>query len=147
MREAYGFGLFDWGEDPDNELDLVVVGWSKVHRCGKAAALSSTPRLGFEPFTFAQHEIIMRPIPSTTDLVAAGLMIGSRFDTFVPERDMLRIIEIQRARASNIDSSGHVEGSAVGGHAVLTTVGEHGINQRVLYRWPDRLGERPPAGP
>ena len=95
------------------------------------------------------HELVMAPTPTPEELEAAGLTTGGRFEAFLPERDMLRIMELQRAKPGPTDSEGSTQAHVVGGHAVLTTVNQYAIQQRVLHRWRDRVGRRikPHAGP
>lgn len=77
------------------------------------------------------------PGPYVADLKAAGFTGDEDPDKLGPE-DLLRIMEVQR-RMSFDGTNGKFHG--VGGLALLSSVTRDGVAQRVIHRWPDRVGE------
>ena len=83
---------------------------------------------------------------SVLDEMQRGLPANLRtLDDLDPEREGLRVLELQRARHfTGVDS---VERMNIGCFAQITTVTRDAITTRILRRWPDEIGKRTGPAP
>jgi hypothetical protein len=88
-------------------------------------------RLAHRALEFEFADLIAAPIVSPEDCQKAGLTAITD-----PPADLLRIMEIQRREP---DDAGR---SVIGGAVVLTMITRDTIEQRVVHRWADKVGER-----
>ena len=128
---------------------LYLIGWHE--RQGRPAAysmelwtddssqlervLENSPRKARERFKFKEELLAGTPLPGRDLLDAAGFVIHEDDERFVPEIDLLHIMEVQRHE--------EIEGAYwVGGAALLTSIDRRGITQRVVHRWTeDEIGK------
>jgi hypothetical protein len=124
---------------PAASMDLVVMGWSTT--MGQIKCYAATADSGF---VFADAPVYLAPIPDEAAMIAAGLLVpghGIAFQNGVHEV-LLKIMELQRAEPMPFNKAtperlGHV----IGGHAILTVIDRETIIQKVIRRWPDKIGQ------
>jgi hypothetical protein len=112
-------------------MELIVMGWSQSS--GRMRVLHSHSAKGFVFKEQPEGAVLAFPLVTERQLAAAGM--NSLSDN--PGSDLLRIMHAQRATVI-AEEPDH----AIGGAAVLTMMSSDAIVQRVLHRWPDKIGER-----
>jgi hypothetical protein len=140
--------LFSMAGNPTTEMALI--GWSEQDDTGKAFTIQtgeiSELRAEYadaerpEPFQLLEHpNALASPAPDAEILRDAGFRNDTDIEKIIPEIDLLHIMEMQRQ--SLIEYNGqHIH--LVGGMALLSTVARGGtITQRVIHRWPDKIGQ------
>lgn len=138
------------------EATLTLVGWSAERRRPEAYFMLMCPpeaadiwkAEGSPPFQLRPEEhFCATPFPSMSEIIAADFRplldaardrdLAGMAERMDPESDLLWFLEIQRRHRDDYGPS------AVGGLALLTTVTEAGISQRVIRRWEeDQLGSK-----
>jgi hypothetical protein len=128
--EAYTVTM--WGDEGDD-------GWSAE----ASRQMSDNETFGATKFKLERLlDLAMNPAPEADDLGAAGMVpagfasVQDWFASFDPELDLLHLMEIQRRIRRTAGGF-----FLVGGLALLTSVTEAGISQRVVHRWiEDEIG-------
>jgi hypothetical protein len=138
------------GDVLEAEFELSVVGWSESRKACLAIQMTSMDVPGRAAFTWSTGAVLIGPNPPMQDLIDAGVLVGGIFDERNIEAALLKVIEIQRSYKTTLGTDPSLpERHTVGGQAIVTEVTEHGIAQRIVRTWPDRLGEHidpsPPA--
>ena len=129
---------------------LYLIGWHD--RQGRPAAYSmnlwtddcsrteqilenSSSAASRERYKLREQLLAGTPLPGRDLLDAAGFVIHEDDERFVPEIDLLHVLEVQRHE--------EIEGAYwVGGAALLTSIDRLGITQRVVHRWAeDEIGK------
>jgi hypothetical protein len=99
-------------------------------------------------FAAKTSECLLGPGLSPQELESIGLPIRDGNIPFGrdPVPNLLKIMELQRTMRSTPvrGKDGPIIGG-VGGHAVLTTVTENQIVQRVIHKWPDAVAPEAPG--
>lgn len=86
-------------------------------------------------FKLAEQSFSGTPLPGANLIAAAGFKIPADLNALDPELDLLHVLEIMRHE----EIEGHYW---IGGKALLTSIGAHGITQRIVHHWPeDKIGE------
>lgn len=130
---------------PEAECQIFLAGWSESKNAPESYVLTSffNPAQGLEPWEFHPlEEASAAPLPSPSAIAAAGLAITS-VERFNPVIDGVKLMEAQRATRVHVtaDERGD-ELCLVGAFAMLTTITAAGVEQRVIHRWADKIGER-----
>lgn len=118
------------------KFDVIIAGYSES--AGPHSYAFSS--YDMSPDCLAWSEISLGPIaplPSTDEMMARLNLPNA--DALLIERDGLRIANEQRL-IPMIPASDH--GCGLGGSLQLTTITTHMITQRIIHRWPDKIGER-----
>jgi hypothetical protein len=127
-----------------------IIGWSEVRLRAEAYSMDlctanstkmetlmkNSPNAADAQFgKLKQQNLAGTPLPSQALIEAAGLSFPDDLERVRPEIDLLHLMEIQRHE--------EIEGAHwVGGAALLTSVDQFGISQRVLHKWTeDTVGE------
>lgn len=116
-----------WPATPEARVALVLMGWSDKHEAVRLY-LAHSDR-GFAPERF--HEVTCPDI---------GLPPA---DYKRPDAYLLEIMQRQRrdCRERTSDNAADWPG-VIGGVATLTTLDADGISQRIIHRWPEKIGEQ-----
>lgn len=139
-----------WDDEVDGLLRLLIIGWDDLRRRPKMVVMSSREEVDLPAFTFSNAQLIFAPSVHHDVLRDAGLLDAQeQLICSDPTEILTRIVDIQRQRPVNrMGGMGTYEISIdensifiVGGHAVITRVDQFRITQRVIRRWPDRVGE------
>lgn len=155
LIESPGF-IAPWFAEQDNdeamerEFELSAIGWSDSRKAVIAIQMASIDVPGRAAFDWSGGAVIIGPNPHLHDLVAAGVLINGVFDESNIEASLLKVMEIQRGYRTRLGTDPSLpERHCVGGQAIVTQVTEHGIAQRIVRTWHDRVGEHidpnPPA--
>ena len=123
-----------WGE---LKFDVIIAGYSESVGPHCYAFFS----YDMASVCLAWDEVLLGPIaplPSTDEMMARLNLPD--VDTLSIERDGLRIANEQRKVAMPFDVG--APGCGLGGALQLTTITTHMITQRIIHRWPDKIGER-----
>jgi hypothetical protein len=148
LRELWDDGHF-WlpGREDDSEhFRLVVIGWSDRDKAAQLYVLCTEAQPDCEAFTLTAAPIALNPGEHPQVLEEAGLTVNGA-PVGEPEDWLCRLIDLQRSRRAGprgtpctYEEPDAENGSYnIGGHAVLTKLTRHGITQRVVRRWNDRL--------
>lgn len=145
LEAIYDGAFHQLSRSGETEIDLFVSGWSERLNRPVSIATASSDRHGFEPWSIQQCEPIMAaPTVPEDMLIAAGFdldRIGP--ETFDPVRHGVMLMQAQRRLTLYPTTGADTEPCClVGGQAVLTEIRADGVSQRVIHRWPDRIGER-----
>jgi hypothetical protein len=148
LRELWDDGHFQLvGPDDGREnFRLVVIGWSDRDKSPQLHVLCTEAQPDCEPFTLTAAPIAINPGEHPKVLEEAGLTVDGNA-VGEPEDWLCRLIDLQRSRRAGprgtpctYEEPDAENGSYnIGGHAVLTKLTRHGIVQRVVRRWNDRL--------
>lgn len=124
-------------------IQLTAVGWSQRQRRCLSIAISSLPLGDVPAFTWWHQPVIISPMPAPEELAAAGVLAANGgFDDRDPAATMLKLVKVQRTHKARLGPAEDLpEVYTVGGDVILTEVTEHGIAQRIVHSWPDRIGE------
>jgi hypothetical protein len=133
-------------------FELAIAGWSGERErlelylyCGH----TFYPWAGCEPFEL--HEVkdenilLAAPSPQDSTLMAMGWTPLPSVEAFTPERDGVAFMQAQRRTLSNDETAGHIDPGLffIGGHVACATVTRHGVENRIVHRWPeDRIGSK-----
>jgi hypothetical protein len=135
--------------DCGGEAEIILTGWSEYH--GRCAAYfirthDWTPPATVRNLWGREHCVeltTLTPLPFRLVKLGAFAAFPSVAVDDLGERQigrrMLQVMEAQRALDLcdfELESTGHV----VGGFAQLTTITRDAISQRIIHRWPDRVG-------
>ncbi len=147
---AQWFGEQDHDDATEREFELSAVGWSESRKACIAIQMASIDVPGRAAFQWSGGAVIIGPNPHMHDLVAAGVLVNGIFDEGNIEASLLKVLEIQRSYRTRLGTDPSLpERHCVGGQAIVTEVTEHGIAQRIVRTWHDRVGEHidpsPPA--
>lgn len=144
MEHVHG-GLVSAGRRP--EFEVVVAGWSATQNRLVVYSWENHGRRRTEgscryKLVELTSPLVMAPVPSDPDLLAAGWNPALRWNAFDPERDGLTIMEAQRRFRSTEDD--HVDPGLffVGGRVTLTTITRHGIVQKPIKDFADTIGQK-----
>jgi hypothetical protein len=148
LRELWDDGHF-WLASRENDTEhfrLVVIGWSDRDKAAQLYVLCTEAQPAVKPFTLTAGPIALNPGVHPKRLEEAGLTVNGA-PTGEPEEWLCRLIDLQRSKRvgprgtpCTYEEPDAENGSYnIGGHAVLTKLTRHGITQRVVRRWPDRL--------
>jgi hypothetical protein len=120
---------------------LFVAGWVKSQACGGVFALSTRDEPGQEAFYLnGNSPLYLSPGRVAPQLDAVGVTInGALAPGLEPVDRLTRIIDLQRKQETRDTEDQHP--FVVGGHAIFTQVGENGIIQSTVRRWPDKIDE------
>jgi hypothetical protein len=134
--------------------ELWIVGWSQAQGRPEAFTLTMCDDAEWEIWKQRAPGIEEERAPFVPDVQVVAInanpaptaqqFFEARFPTcdpeqYVPERDMLHMLEIQRRTRLEHQQWPWL----VGGHATLTRVDHLGVTQRVIHTWDeDRVGER-----
>jgi hypothetical protein len=110
-------------EERKNGLDVIGMGWSGAHN--RVCSFFSASDNDFE---MQDGEAHLAPLLTPEEVAAAGVDPHGFANG---EHDLLKLMQFQRA-----------QNGCIGGAAVLTIVTQHKILQSVMYRWPDKRGDR-----
>lgn len=148
LREMWEDGRFERRFDGTDSLRLLIVGWSSRSRSAELYGISSEPEPDCDPFVLTRSYVAINPGTNQRSLAEAGLLVDGKPVGSDPEDWLTRLIDVQRQRPSaprgtpdtyeRPSNADHLK-FVVGGHAVLTKVGRHGITQRVVRRWNDAV--------
>lgn len=119
-------------------FELILAGWSTARQRPELYALHTVPSEHFRPWQLTPVEDGY--LTPGDGAFVNGLVEVIDFGRFDPERDGLRIVEAQRARAWPIPGGAVAHG--VGGFVQLTSVTRDAVTSRILKRWNDSLGEK-----
>jgi hypothetical protein len=122
---------------PELKFDVVIAGYSEregphsyaFSNYDMAADCPAWSEIGLGPIA---------PLPSTNEMMARLNLPG--VEALSIERDGLRIANEQRRLPMPFPTG--TPGCGVGGSLVLTTITTQMITQRIIHRWPDKIGER-----
>jgi hypothetical protein len=143
------YGNFGWG-DVRPEFDLVAAGWSEARRRPVSYLVTRSNRSTGSPHSGGFWEVIelpdalIAPPVSKQTFALAGWNLPDSPQTFRPESDGIRLLETQRLSPVPInpkEPDGN-HGFVVGGFVLLTSISANGVSERVLHRWPDRIGRK-----
>ncbi|KQT57474.1 MULTISPECIES: hypothetical protein [unclassified Aureimonas] len=126
-------------------LCAMVVGWSKRDRRPKSVHF--TNREGEPSFIVDLawlHHPKLRSGAKASLLRQIGEPTREEFD---PVQHGIALMEVQRRQPSDGMDEGKSGRLLIGGHVMLITVDRHGITDRILKRWDDRVGETIEPGP
>lgn len=144
VEAAYDENFHALTQSGESEVEIIIAGFSESRDQPETWVVSSCERGGLEPF-------VLTPAPAA--IVAPGLdpsVIRARgFNSeadvlarFDPETDGVFYMEQQRLRPTNTTTGGdHGDRFIIGGFCQLTEITRRGISQRILKRWPDKIGE------
>jgi hypothetical protein len=136
--------------DADFHPELIFAGWSVERDRPESYVLNITDDLpigevnvanGIVPKAYQLQELPAccagPPVP--LDVMRAAGVYGVRAGRSLQEciSDLETVVELQRRRHIN-----GVDHCVVGGFAELTIVTPDVIEQRILFRWPDKVGEK-----
>jgi hypothetical protein len=148
LRELWDDGFFELFADEElNHFRLFVIGWSEREKRARLVVLCTEPQPMYTAFELTDAPIAINPGIHRDCLEDAGLTVNGA-PVGEPEAWLMRLIDIQRARRAGPrntpityeEPASESGGSyTIGGHAVLTKLTRHGITQRVVRRWPDKL--------
>jgi|GEM_PF-3082626 len=127
----------------EENVDLVMAGWSESRDRPEAYVLTSFGRNGLSAWQFYPiTEAVALPGPSEEAAIAAGFVEKDQAH-YDPATDGLKLMQAQRSMRWPVisDSDAEEEHHLVGGAAVLIEVTKAGINQRIIHRWNDKVGE------
>jgi len=142
-------GNFGWG-DISPEFDLVAAGWSETKRrplsylvTRSNRTIGSRPSAGFWEVIELSDALIAPPVSKET-FASMGWKLPDSTRSFRPEIDGIKLLEAQRLSAVPTD---HLvpdgpRGFVVGGFVLLTSISASSVSERVLHRWPDRIGRK-----
>lgn len=120
--------------------DVIVAGWSEQHKGPHAfvvATSDANAAAGLPAWTVVEIAGTLLT-PSDSKLAADFARLQLEFD----DDAAIALITRQRAIAAPSPDNPPAPGPyGVGGFAQITTVGAHGIETRILKRWPDAIGE------
>jgi hypothetical protein len=144
------------------EVEVHIAGWSESRRAPRAMAMHLCPEgnerwrefcdargseeIKTEPFKLIDLApgVYANPPPLSEQMSAAGLSLdyyGSSPESIDPVLDMLHLMEVQRRKKGEV-ISGMGAHHLVGGYALLSTVTEAGVSQRVIHKWEeDQTGQ------
>jgi hypothetical protein len=136
LRQAYADGQLYCGlETPkQKEFRVIICGWSPA-RGPEVFAISSNQEPSAAPFTLVKKGCFITPGLSAEELAQAGILVDGKIQFDDPAQCLAAMIDLQRCRVW--ESGNYI----IGGAAVLTTIDEGGISQRVVRRWADRVNE------
>lgn len=148
MEITFNANMMAWADRSfDPELEITVVGWSEKQRRCRALGIQSHDGGDREPFTWFEQSVIFSPDPSMEQLREAGVIAANGgFDDADVAGSMLKLIKLQRTLKNPMRGSG-ARAHIVGGDVMFTEVGEHGVVQRIVHRWQDRIGDLITAAP
>lgn len=119
------------GTGADEDFDLYVAGWSEERDQPEAYWLST--RVAPELVQMPVNALFSPGTPETTRVSREVLFLGDDDETFC--KAMVTIMETQRQTSTD-------EHRIIGGFVQLTTITKEQTTQRILHRWPDKVGER-----
>jgi hypothetical protein len=146
LWEDEHFRLYGHDEDCDH-FRLVTIGWSDREKCAQIYVMCTEAQQNIEAFKLDTAPIAIHPGVHPRVLEEAGLTVDG-LPRGEPEEWLGRLVDLQRARRCGhrnapmtydelpAESGGYKVGGAA---AVLTKLTRHGITQRVIRRWPDKL--------
>lgn len=148
LRELWDDGFFEISNFEDlNHFRLFVIGWSEREKRARLVVLCTEPQPMYVAFELTEAPIAINPGVHHDRLEEAGLLVNGA-PVGEPEDWLMRLIDIQRSKRTGArntpvtyeetpaESGGKYH---IGGAAVLTKLTRHGITQRVVRRWPDKL--------
>jgi hypothetical protein len=147
LRDLWESGEFECTGYDRDDFRLIMVGWSDRNAHAELWVTSTAKEPDVAPFEFAKAQVAINPGTDFDVLRDAGLLSGDTPVGGDPEQWLGKLIDIQRSRACGprgqpAPYAPVADGDfVVGGAAVLTKVTKHGIVQRVVRRWHDRIGE------
>jgi len=112
-----------------NPIELCLVGYSRSAGRIKAVAASNQTQI---PFDLLSSDALLAPRLPSADVESHRL--SNDLKTW--PLSLLSILECQREYSLQ-----NARDEMIGGAAVLTTLTEDGITQRVIHRWPDKIGD------
>lgn len=165
-REFYDVYAETISTFPLTDINMTVIGWSVSRRGPEAYSMAMTEpdqdayikeRTEKQKAEFGANAIIqnepfkrveldtctINPPPfKPFDQIAFEIKPGAEgFELMDPERDLLHILEAQRRRKF-ATRPGWPEAHKVGGFALLTSVTQDEVTQKIVHRWSeDRVGE------
>jgi hypothetical protein len=125
IRCAYDKAAFD----RDGKVSRDGWFWNRKVKLKPFQVLPISGNLSISPGVFSKDE-----------LAAAAFPVHLQAKDLVPEVDMLHIMEMMRRKPCSRfpEEPARV---AVGGHALLTTIGATGVTQKLLAEYPDDIGK------
>jgi hypothetical protein len=86
-------------------------------------------------FKLTEMDLGGTPMPAMNLIAEAGFVIHDDNERFIPEVDLLHLMEVQRHE--------RIQGRHwVGGKALLTSIDRSGVTQKIIHTWSeDRVGE------
>jgi hypothetical protein len=133
--------MFEAVDAPAELVDVVIAGWSETRGADSFIVCNHT-RYGVEPFTVVQLSDCSS-LPGDVEIQRKILDVlpeNVTADQLDPERDGLKILEVQRAARLSMPGENRPL-SVVGGFAQLTSIEPNGtISTRVIHRWADAIG-------
>jgi hypothetical protein len=141
-------GTLDYGNIKP-EFDLIIAGWSAQDRRPKSLLVTCPDRTKSRNFqtgwkVLELSDMLIAP-PITEQVVSSiGWKVPDSAEAFRADVDGLKLLQAQRLLRGpmNPRSSTVTHGFMVGGFVQLTSISEHGVNTRILHRWPDEIGRR-----
>jgi hypothetical protein len=126
----------------ETEVEIFIAGWSESNNRPEAYFLCSDDRHGFEPWQFhpIPQDVTVAPLPSPEELKAGGFDLSMNPANFDPVRHGVMVMEVQRKMKLQPSPYGD-ECHIVGAFACLTEITKDGISQKIIKRWPDKMGE------
>lgn len=128
------------------EFDIIMAGWSALRDRLVVYSWENHERYRTEAAPYELVEItapiLMAPVPSDPDLLAAGWNPALQWNAFEPERDGLIIMEAQRRFKSTERDQVDPGLFFVGGRVTLTTVTRQGVMQKPLKQFADTIGQK-----
>jgi hypothetical protein len=140
IRDVWGCGGFDMGDDEASHLHLVLAGWSHERKRGEVCYISTTDNLGHPAFTPSIKTSLISPSIGDDGMRAIGVMTLDGKIKCGPDEFLTKIIEYQRTMPWPVPGHAETVKYIVGNSADLTVINAAGIAQRVVLRWADRIG-------